>query len=121
MILMKIAVTSQNKREITEHAGKCRKFWIYEVTNNNVDQKTLLELPKELSFHESSADAPHPLDDVQVLITGSMGMGLVHRLGMKNIEGIVTSEKEPDKAVIAYLAGTLEQLAPHTHHHGHQH
>lgn len=118
---MKIAVTSQNKREITEHAGKCRKFWIYKVTNNNVDQKTLLELPKEASFHESSPDEVHPLDDVQVLITGSMGMGLVRRLGMKNIEGIVTSEKVPDQAVIAYLAGTLEQLAPHAHHHKHQH
>jgi len=118
---MKIAITSQNKREITEHAGKCRKFWIYEVTDNNIEQKTLLELPKELSFHESSPNEPHPLDDVQVLITASMGMGLIRRLEMKNIKGIVTSEKVPDQAVTAYLADTLEQLVPHAHHHGHQH
>jgi predicted Fe-Mo cluster-binding NifX family protein len=28
---MKIAVASQNKTAITEHAGHCRKFWIYET------------------------------------------------------------------------------------------
>jgi predicted Fe-Mo cluster-binding NifX family protein len=117
---MKIAITSQNKHEITGHAGKCRKFWIYDITDNKIGQKTLLELPKEQSFHESSPQLPHPLDDVQVLITGGMGTGLFRRLEMKNITGIVTSEKEPDKAIMAYLAGTLEQGAPHTHH-GHQH
>jgi hypothetical protein len=30
-IEMKIAVTSQNRKTITSHAGKCRKFWVYEV------------------------------------------------------------------------------------------
>jgi predicted Fe-Mo cluster-binding NifX family protein len=28
---MKIAVTSQNRREITEHAGRCRRFWVFDV------------------------------------------------------------------------------------------
>jgi predicted Fe-Mo cluster-binding NifX family protein len=31
---MKIAVTSQNRKTITSHAGKCRKFWVYEVEDN---------------------------------------------------------------------------------------
>jgi predicted Fe-Mo cluster-binding NifX family protein len=117
---MKIAVTSQNRREITGHAGKCRKFWIYEITENKIDKKTLLELPKEQSFHESSPQIPHPLDDVQVLIVGGMGMGLASRLSMKGIEGIVTSEKEPDKALAAYLDGSLKQLEPNSHSHGHK-
>lgn len=116
---MKIAVTSQNKREITGHAGKCRKFWIYEVTKDKINKKTLLELPKEQSFHESSAQTPHPLDDIQVLIVGGMGSGLVRRLSMKDIESIVTSEKEPDKAIAAYLNGSLKRLMPHSHSHGH--
>ncbi len=114
---MKIAVTSQNKREVTGHAGKCRKFWIYET--ENIGEKILLELPKEQCFHESSPHAPHPLDDVQVLITGGMGAGLIRRLEVKGIEGIVTSEKSPDKAVAAYLDGSLERLAPHEHGHAH--
>lgn len=112
---MKIAVTSQNRREITEHAGKCRKFWIYEITENKINKKTLLELPKEQSFHESSPQTPHPLDDIQILIVGGMGPGLARRLSMKGIESIVTSEKEPDKAIAAYLDGSLKQLESHEH------
>ncbi len=114
---MKIAVTSQNKREITEHAGRCRKFWIYDVVDNEVKDKTLLELSKDHSFHESSPHEPHPLDDVQVFITASMGMGLVQRLKVKGIEALMTHEKEPDTAVAAYLAGTLERVEPGHHHH----
>jgi len=37
---MKIAVTSQNRREITRHAGKCSKFWIYEVSDGKIGEKT---------------------------------------------------------------------------------
>jgi predicted Fe-Mo cluster-binding NifX family protein len=119
---MKIAVTSQNKREITEHAGRCRKFWIYDVVDNEVKDKTLLELSKDQSFHESSPHEAHPLDDVQVFITASMGMGLVQRLKVKGIEALMTHEKEPDTAVAAYLAKTLERVEPgHHDHHHHEH
>lgn len=27
---MKIAVASQNRKDITGHTGRCRKFWIYQ-------------------------------------------------------------------------------------------
>ena len=36
---MKIAVTSQNRKTVTGHAGKCRKFWIYEVEGSAVISK----------------------------------------------------------------------------------
>ncbi|MCX7144523.1 MAG: ArsR family transcriptional regulator [Proteobacteria bacterium] len=29
---MTIAVTSQDRKTITGHAGKCRKFWIYDIS-----------------------------------------------------------------------------------------
>ena len=125
---MKIAVTSQNRREITEHAGRCRKFWIYEVENNQVKGKELLELPKEQSFHESSAQEPHPLDEMAVLITASMGPGMVRRLAARGTLGIMTDIKDPDAAVSAYLEGRLATLGTgqgcnhdHGHHHGHHH
>ena len=44
---MKIAVTSQNRKTITGHAGKCRKFWIYEIVDKKVVDNTLLELALE--------------------------------------------------------------------------
>ncbi len=104
---MKIAVTSQNRRTITEHAGKCRKFWVYDIEQSQVTGKTLLELPIEQSFHESSPHEPHPLDTVQVLITGGMGPGLSRRLAAKGITALITPETDPDQAVAAYLQGTL--------------
>lgn len=119
---MKIAITSQNRREITEHAGRCRKFWIYDIEEKQVRNKTLLELPKEQSFHESSPLAPHPLDDVTALISRSMGAGVLRRLAGKGILGIVTEESNPDAAISAYLAGKLQT---HGHgngcQHGHEH
>ncbi|MDQ5909231.1 MAG: hypothetical protein QG599_1326 [Pseudomonadota bacterium] len=124
---MKIAVTSQNRRTITEHAGKCRKFWIYDVDQGQTTGRELLELPLEQSFHESSPHDPHPLDDVQVLISASMGPGLRQRLMAKGITVLMTPETDPDVAVAAYLQGTLisgpgscdHGPDDHDHHHHH--
>lgn len=109
---VKIAVTSQNRRTITEHAGKCRKFWVYDIEQRQVTSKTLLELPIEQSFHESSPHEPHPLDAVQILITGGMGPGLQHRLAAKGITALITAETDPDQAVAAYLTQTLDTDQP---------
>jgi len=121
---VKIAVTSQNRRTITEHAGKCRKFWVYDIEQSQVVGKTLLELPIEQSFHESAPHQPHPLDAVQVLIAGGMGPGLSHRLAAKGIAALVTSETDPDQAVAAYLQGALTvgaNACDHGSHHHHHH
>lgn len=124
---MKIAVSSQNQTGVTAHLGHCQKFWIYDVDNATVQTKELLQLSKDQSFHESSPQSPHPLDTVQVLISGSMGRGLVRRLESKGIQPIITPETDPDTAVTAYLAGSLAVLTlgkdGHTHDHedGHTH
>ncbi len=117
---IKIAVTSQNRKTITGHAGKCRKFWVYEVAGREVKTKNLLELPIEQSFHESNHAAPHPLDGVNVLICGGLGSGLQNRLKQKGILAVATAETDPDQAVDAWLAGSLIELAPDAHD-GHEH
>jgi predicted Fe-Mo cluster-binding NifX family protein len=119
---MKIAVASQNRKEITTHTGRCRKFWIYQIENDAVAGKELLELPKEQSFHETSPLAPSPLDDVQVLIAGGMGSGLARRLQEKNIRALITKETDPDQAVKDFLKGVLktEPFEPHEHGNKHQ-
>jgi len=104
---MKVAVASQNRREITEHTGRCRKFWIYEIESQQILNKELLELTKEQCFHDSPPQAASPLDDMQVLIAGGMGRGLAQRLENKGIKALLTSETNPDKAVNDYLTGTL--------------
>ena len=104
---MKIAVTSQNRKSITEHAGRCRKFWVFDTENSEIIKSELLELPKQQSFHDSSDDVPHPLDNVDVLIAGGMGQGLIRRLKNKGIRPLVTQESDPTKAVLSYLNNSL--------------
>ena len=104
---MKIAVASQNRREVTGHTGRCRKFWFYDIEQGQVLNKLLLELPKEQSLHESSRHGSHPLEVADVLIAAGMGQGLIRRLEAWGIEAVVTPEPSPDAAVAHYLAGTL--------------
>lgn len=118
---MKIAVASQNRKTVTGHVGKCRKFWIYQIDGKEIASRNLLELPIEQSFHESNHAQPHPLDDINVLICGGMGQGLQNRLKQKGILGVATSETDVELAVAAWLAGTLPEIAPDDHAHGHDH
>ena len=101
---VRIAVTSQNRKTVTEHAGKCRKFWIFEVHGKEIVNKTLLELGIEQSLHAASGAEPHPLDAIEVLITAGAGAGLQQRLARMGTVAVVTAETDPDRAVAAYLA-----------------
>ncbi|OIP71565.1 MAG: nitrogen fixation protein [Oscillatoriales cyanobacterium CG2_30_44_21] len=124
---MKIAVSSQNQTNVTGHLGHCQKFWIYDVDSMTIQNKQLLQLTKAQSFHESSPKESHPLDEVQVLISGGMGNGLSRRIESKGIKPIVTPETDPDAAVNAYLAGSLivktqeERDRDHAAEHGEEH
>jgi len=115
---MRIAVTSQNRRDVTEHAGRCRNFWVFDVENGQLISRSLLELPKEASFHDSSPHAEHPLDGVNLLIAGGMGEGLQARLARKGIQSVITTETDPERAVLLWFAGALPRAAPHAHANG---
>lgn len=104
---MKIAVASQNRKQITNHTGRCRRFWLYELDGTEITDKTLLELSIEQTFHAISRNDPHPLENVDVLINAGMGRGLTARLERMGIEGLVTTETDPDQAVALYMAGEL--------------
>jgi predicted Fe-Mo cluster-binding NifX family protein len=103
---MKIAVTSQNFRTITPHAGRTRRFLVYEAEPGaapvEVDR---LDLPKEMAFHDFHGDGTHPLDSVDVVIAGSFGEGFGRRMEGRGILAVATEESDPVKAVEAFLAG----------------
>lgn len=112
---MRIAVTSQNFKTVTNHAGKARRFIIFEaVFPKDPVEVDRLDLPKEMSFHEF-AGGPHPLDGVDALISGSAGDGLVTKLSRRRIQLVATSETDPLQAVRDFLAGTIKPAAPHQH------
>lgn len=112
---MRIAVTSQNRKSVTEHAGRCRKFRLFDIDDGRIVGSELLELAKEQSFHESSPHEAHPLDIVDVLISGGMGNGMIRRLRNKGIIGVITSQSDPETAVQLYLGGKLQSEEPHEH------
>ena len=96
---MKIAVTSQNFRTVTGHAGKARRFLIYQPGSDGLPVESLrLDLPKEMSMHEFHSGGAHPLDDMDVVITGSCGAGFAQRLARRGVRVVVTggSNAEPE-------------------------
>jgi single-strand selective monofunctional uracil DNA glycosylase len=119
---MKIAVGSQNRKSVTGHAGRTRRFAVWHVDPGAEPvQGEWIELPKELAFHEFHGEGPHPIDGVDVLIVGGAGPGFVRRLAARGVRVVQTSESDPAKAVRDYLAGTLAPAAEHQHEHGQGH
>jgi predicted Fe-Mo cluster-binding NifX family protein len=114
---MKIAVTSQNFRTITQHAGKTRRFLIFEQdpSTGQTHEPTRLNLPKQMSMHEFRGDS-HPIFEMDYLITGSSGQGFIQRMNREGVEVIITSEQDPVAAVTALLEG---KPLPEPHTHGH--
>lgn len=121
-----IAVTSQNKKTVTKHAGECRNYFIYTILKNEVTSKKVLELHDneilKYTFHEDKSNDPkNILYDVDILLTGSIGPGGVNNLAKQNVTAYVIKEKDPDVAVEKLIKGTLEAFAPVSHgkhHHG---
>jgi predicted Fe-Mo cluster-binding NifX family protein len=115
---MKIAVTSQNFRTVTQHAGKTRRFLVFErdLTTGQPRVITRLDLPKEMSIHEFRGEN-HPIFEMDYLITGSCGEGFIRRMTDANVNLVITSEQDPLTAVTAVMEGKpLPPPLPHDHH-----
>lgn len=107
---MKIAVTSQDSETVTDHAGRCRTFWVYDTEFAEIRGKQLLELG------ETFRDAlPGALDDINVLITGGLAGAMRYRLKQQGIQAVATLERDPDRAVASWLDGTLDEIPPLSH------
>ncbi len=109
---MKIAVTSENRNAVTDHAGRCTGFWIYQTEYADVVKKQWIKLPDGASFHNTNL--PQLLCDINVLISGGMASDLRYRLKQQAIQAVTTLETDPDRAVNAWLNGTLEEMPPHS-------
>jgi predicted Fe-Mo cluster-binding NifX family protein len=114
---MRIGVTSQNFRTVTGHAGKTRRFLIYEADAGGSPREVeRLDLPKEMSLHEHHGD-DHPIYGLDAVVTGSCGAGFVQRLARFGVRVVATSETDPATAVAALAAG--RPLPPAQPHEGH--
>jgi predicted Fe-Mo cluster-binding NifX family protein len=111
--VMKIAVTSQNFRTVTPHAGKARRFLLYELNpDGEVAEAGRLDLDRVMTIQESG-DAEHPLDSVEILITGSAGAGFVQRFNLRGIRVVLTGERDPIQAINDLLNNRIKPPNPH--------
>ncbi|QIK37060.1 nitrogen fixation protein [Caldichromatium japonicum] len=111
---MRIAVTSQNLRTITAHAGKTRRFLIFEINAQGEPVEIeRLDLPAGMSLHDYHGD-DHPLFQLglNALITQSAGQGFQNRLARHGITVYATSATDPRQAVVDLAAGRPLPAAP---------
>lgn len=114
---MRVAVTSQNFRTITGHAGRTRRFLVFEAGADGMTPEEVerLDLPRSMSLHEYHGD-DHPIYRTDVVVTAGCGEGFVRRLAAHGVRVIATAEDDPLRAVTAVMAGVdLPPAAPHEH------
>src|SRR5512147_582014 len=97
---MRIAVTSQNFRTVTGHAGKARRFMIFEAEPGQAPHEAeRLDLDADMAIHGFDPGARHPLDGLDVLITGGCGEGFVRHMAARGVRVVRTAETDPAQAV----------------------
>ncbi len=105
---MRIAVTSQNFRTVTGHAGRARRFIVFEGDGSEPPKEVeRLDLAANMSMHDYDPEASHPLDGVNVVITGGAGEGFVRRMAARGVRVVGTDESTPHLAVEAFFAGRV--------------
>ena len=120
----KVAITSQNKKTITGHAGKCRHFYIYTIDTEGNFEKELIDLAKDETLHHTFHDDPSPnphnyLYDMDIILTESMGQSAVVKLATQNVTVYSIQETDPELAIKKLIEGTLEAFAPVSNHKSH--
>lgn len=119
---MRIAISSQNFRTVTGHAGKARRFIVYDVQGDKVSEAERLDLSMDQAMHGFDDQQAHPLDSAAYLITASAGAGFMNRMAHRGVKVVTTAETDPEIAVHAFLMGCLKSPGPHEHtHHDHDH
>ena len=108
---MRFAVTSQNFRTVTGHAGRARRFLVFETQEDGVPVEVgRLALDREQSIHEAGARGAHPLDGTNVLLSTGFAGHFVEVMAQRGIEAALTDRDDPAEAVrdflVRHAAGT---------------
>jgi len=129
---MRVGFTSHNGRTITGHAGRTRRFLVFDLAaDGTATECERIDLTQETTLHANHEEGPHPLDTLDVLVTGSCGEGLRRRLERRGIAVLMAGEETDPQVVLKALAdgavavppptGTPDHAHGHEHGHGHDH
>ncbi|MBN8214607.1 MAG: hypothetical protein J0M09_16925 [Xanthomonadales bacterium] len=105
--MVTIAFTTQNRRHITSHAGRCRNFMVKQVNRGTIGEWEGRSLGKDETLCARSETLPSALQDVDILITAGAGPGLQARLARFGVQVIITDVLLPDQAIAAWMADAL--------------
>ena len=105
--MVTIACTTQNRRHITAHAGRCRHFLIRHVNAGVVSDWEGRSLGKDETLCTGGDALPPALQDIDILVTAGAGPGLRARLARHGVQVVITDILLPDQALAAWMAGTL--------------
>jgi predicted Fe-Mo cluster-binding NifX family protein len=113
---MKIAVTSQNFRVVTGHAGRARRFLVYDVQPGAEPVEVARhDLSPDQSFHETGGAGSHPIDGCEVLISAGFANHFAQVMAARGILAVTTDKVDPIEAIRDFLvrrdAGTLLPIA----------
>ncbi len=115
---MKVAVVSEDFETLSGKAGKATRFLLYEAERDKQPRLEMrYELPQSVpTFHELHLDdkTPHPLDGV-VLLAADAGEGFRERMQRRAITVVLTSERNPERAIMMMFDGTLPEVEPTPH------
>ncbi|MBB4264753.1 NifB/NifX family molybdenum-iron cluster-binding protein [Roseospira visakhapatnamensis] len=128
---MRIGFTSQNFRTITGHAGRTRRFLVYELdTGGTATEVERLDFPVEMTLHAFHGAGPHPLDALDVLVTKECGPEFRVRMARRGVTVVVSAEDTDPASVLRAIAENRLDISPpaitaadadHGHHHHHHH
>jgi predicted Fe-Mo cluster-binding NifX family protein len=106
---MKIAIATKDWVSVSGHAGKTRRWLLYDLADRGsggeLPPPTRVELAKEQIFHYFNDDAKHPLDEVEIVISGSAGDGFIRHMRKRGAEVLLTGETDPATALARIISG----------------
>jgi len=128
---LKIAVATNNYKNIVGHVGMCKGFILYDVKEGKIlnrneivnpfnkvndESKNKVHLPQheEHHHHHNHSDLAEALINVEVLLCKKAGPGLINSMNGNGIKVFFTEEKFGDDAVLKLDNGTLEFIDPAT-------
>ena len=117
---MKIAIASNDLKQVTGHLGRCKSFIIYNVESGKIVGKEIRQ--NTFTHHRQGNHEEHghgdghnhshaalveALSDCEVVIFQSGGWRVIEDLKAGNIIPFLTDERIADKAAEKYLKGEL--------------
>ncbi|MFH0884028.1 MAG: NifB/NifX family molybdenum-iron cluster-binding protein [bacterium] len=127
MVSQKVAVTSEDGKQVGSHFGKTPYFVVFtvkdgEVVNRELRQNTFTTHARGThgadeqrghgqGGHSCGSGIVKGLSDCQTLICGGIGQGAIHTLQNAGMQIISTKYLSVDQSLKAYLDGQLNQEA----------